>query len=280
MRTRRDVLADAVERLRMARRDTPELDARVLLKEALKLSDTDVITKLDDPASPEGVVAFNCMVARRVRGEPVARIIGHREFWGMRFDLGPETLVPRPDTEILVESALAAFRRAPPKRVLDLGTGTGCILISVLSEFPEAAGVGVDKSERATAVARKNAERLGMNGRARFVVGDWASSLDGRFDLIVSNPPYIARGKIADLDVEVSVHDPHLALDGGSDGLHAYRRVAEESARLLPEGGVVIVELGEGQEKDVASIMREAGLKPEKAAPDLAGIPRALAALR
>ncbi len=188
--------------------------------------------------------------------------------------------MPRPDTEILVETALAAFRRASPKWVLDLGTGTGCILISVLSEFPEAAGIGVDKSERAAAVARKNAERLGMNGRARFVVGDWASSLDGRFDLIVSNPPYIVREKIGRLDVEVSVHDPHLALDGGIDGLDAYRRVAEELARLLTEGGIVIVELGEGQEKDVASIMRKAGLKPEKAAPDLAGMPRALAALR
>lgn len=281
MRTRQALLADAIERLRMARMDTPELDARVLLKEALKLTDAELIGAADHPASLDGASALESMIARRVGGEPVARILGHREFWSMRFDLGCETLVPRPETETLVEAALAAFRRAPPGRVLDLGTGTGCLLIAALREFREATGVGVDLSPRAVTIAKANADRLGFARRTQFLVSDWDAGVEGPFDLVLSNPPYIVRGEIKDLDDEVRLHDPLLALDGGEDGLDAYRALAGAAARVLAPEGVLIAELGSGQEEDVAAIMRKRGLVPDgPARPDLAGIPRALVVRR
>ncbi|MGQ4275356.1 peptide chain release factor N(5)-glutamine methyltransferase [Terrihabitans sp. B22-R8] len=281
MKTRRALLAEAAERLRMARCDSPELDARVLMKEALHLSDAELIAAANDPASPEGGIAFEAMIARRVAGEPVARIVGHREFWGLRFDLSAETLVPRPDTETLVEAAISACRGAAPRNVLDFGTGTGCLLIVLLHEFPDAEGLGVDISARALATAQRNAERLGVSGRVRFVQSDWGAGVEGAFDLIVSNPPYIAHEEIAGLDREVRVYDPPAALDGGADGLDAYRAVARDSARLLARDGVLIVELGQGQEADVAAAMRDAGLRADgPARPDLAGIPRALVVRR
>jgi release factor glutamine methyltransferase len=281
MTTRRQLLAEVVERLRMARCDSPELDARVLLKEALHLSDLELVTAADHPASPEAALNLAAMVARRVAGEPVARILGHREFWGMRFDLGPETLVPRPDTETLVETAVEVCGRPGPGRVLDLGTGTGCLLIAILSEFPAAQGVGVDLSERALKVAAANAGRLGVGGRCSFVRSDWGAEVDGAFDLIVSNPPYIVTADMAGLDAEVRLHDPALALDGGADGLDAYRRVARDAARLLAESGTLIVELGAGQEGEVAEIMATEGFVRDGAARrDLAGIPRALVVRR
>jgi release factor glutamine methyltransferase len=279
--TRRELLAGAVTQLRAARCDTPELDARVLLKEALGLSDLDLVTAADRDVSPEAAAALAGMVARRMAGEPVARIIGHREFWGLRFELGPDTLVPRPDTETLVEAVVEVCGRAGPRRVLDLGTGTGCLLIAVLSEFPGASGVGVDLSEGALAVARGNAGRLGVGGRAEFVRSDWGAAVEGCFDLVLSNPPYIEHEDIAGLDAEVRLHDPALALDGGADGLDAYRAVARDGARLLTRDGVMIAELGAGQEADVAAIMARDGLVQDGAArPDLAGIPRALVVRR
>jgi len=281
MTTRAALLRTTVERLRMAKLDSPELDARVLIKHALKLSDAELIAAADFPASPEGVATLENLVTRRVSGEPVARILGHREFWGMNFELGVDTLVPRPESETLIEAALAAFRHAAPERVLDLGTGTGCLLLAALSEFTEAQGLGVDLSPRAVDVAQDNAARLGLADRAVFKISDWDAGVERPFDLILSNPPYIVSAEILELPPEVRLHDPVLALDGGPDGLKAYRALAQAAARLLPPSGLLIAELGAGQEADVAAIMTEAGLVPDgPARPDLMGIPRALVVRR
>lgn len=281
MTTRGELLSQTVERLRMAKLETPELDARVFVKEALRLSDAELIAAQDCPASPEGAVNLECMVSRRVAGEPVARILGHKEFWGLRFDLGRETLVPRPDTETLIDAAIAAYGRGGPRRILDLGTGTGCILIAALTEFPDAEGWGTDLAPGAVEIARANAKRLGLARRASFAVADWDAGLDGAFDLILSNPPYILRGEIDGLPPEVRLHDPALALDGGKDGLTAYRLLAEAGKRRLAPGGLLIAELGAGQEADVAAIMAAAGLTVDgPARPDLLGIPRALVVKR
>lgn len=281
MTTRNELLSQSVERLRMAKLDTPELDARVLLKYALKLNDAELIGGADRIVSPDCASILESMVSRRVRGEPVARIVGHKEFWGLSFELGLHTLVPRPETETLIEAALAAFGRGAPRRVLDLGTGTGCLLLGALSEYPEASGVGVDIAPKAVEVAAANAGRLGFAGRAEFLVSDWDKGVEGSFDLVLSNPPYILREDIEKLAPEVRLHDPLLALDGGPDGLSAYRKLATAAARRLAPGGLLIAELGIGQEAGVAAIMAGAGLTVDgQARPDLAGIPRALVVRR
>ena len=277
MTTRKELLLEAVERLRMAKIDTPELDARVLMKDALRLTDAELIAARDATASPEGESLYRNLVCRRISGEPVARILGHREFWGLRFELGPDTLVPRPDTETVIEAALASFGRAGPQRVLDLGTGTGCILLAILHEASHASGIGVDIATEAVETARRNAKNLNLSDRAQFMISDWDKKIEGRFDLIVSNPPYIPSSHIPELSEEVRLHDPMRALDGGKDGLVAYRALAEVAQRRLAPGGVLVAELGIGQEADVAALMRAAGLDVDgPARPDLAGIPRAL----
>jgi release factor glutamine methyltransferase len=205
--------------------------------------------------------------------------LGNREFWSLSFRLSPATLSPRPDTETIVEACLAVLPdRQGAYRLLDLGTGTGAILIALLSERPGAFGVGIDKAVEAVAVARLNAEDNGVAARAAFAEGDWMAGLVGPFDLIVSNPPYIPSRDIAGLDREVREHDPALALDGGADGLDAYRRIAADAPRLLARGGCLIFELGIGQAQDVAALMRAAGFTilgpPRK---DLGGVARALA---
>ncbi len=281
MTTRNELLSRSVERLRMAKLDTPELDARVLLKYALKLSDAELIGSADIIVSPDCAGALENMITRRVRGEPVARITGHKEFWGLSFELGIDTLVPRPETETLIETTLAAFGRGAPERVLDLGTGTGCLLLGTLSEYPAATGVGVDVAPKAIEVAAGNAKRLGFAQRAEFQVSNWDKEVEGLFDLVLSNPPYILRGDIEKLAPEVRLHDPVLALDGGADGLTAYRKLAAAAARRLAPEGLLIAELGAGQEAEVAAIMAGAGLTVDgRARPDLAGIPRALVVRR
>ncbi|BCJ89734.1 release factor glutamine methyltransferase [Terrihabitans soli] len=281
MKTRNELLSQSVERLRMAKLDTPELDARVLVKYALKLSDAELIGGSDLNVSPDCASGLENMICRRVRGEPVARIIGRKEFWGLSFELGLDTLVPRPETETLIEAALAAFGRGTPRKVLDLGTGTGCLLLGLLSEYPEASGLGVDIAPKAVEVAAANGRRLGFDGRAEFRVSDWDEGVEGQFDLILSNPPYILREDIEKLAPEVRLHDPIKALDGGPDGLSAYRALAAAAARRLAPQGLLIAELGAGQEADVAGVMAKAGLKVDgPARPDLAGIPRALVVRR
>lgn len=257
--------------------ETPELDARVLAAEAFGVGAADALVGAGR-APAAGLDALDGFVARRLAGEPVARILGRREFWGLDFALAPETLAPRPDTETVVETALSFVAdRSSALRVLDLGTGTGCILLALLAELPRALGVGVDLAPGSAGTARRNAERLGLAGRASFLAGRWAEALNGRFDLVVSNPPYIESGAIAGLDREVRLHDPALALDGGADGLDAYRAILRDLPRLLAPEGSAVLEHGAGQGEAVAAIARGHGLDVAAASADLAGVRRALA---
>jgi release factor glutamine methyltransferase len=217
-------------------------------------------------------------LSRRLAGEPLWRILGAREFWGLSFSLSPGTLEPRPDSESLIEAAVQHLgaRRQEALNVLDLGTGTGCLLIATLSEFPRARGIGIDLSEDALATATGNAARNGVSDRAEFRLARWDEGLSGRFDLILSNPPYIASSEIALLDTGVREYDPLLALDGGPDGLDAYRALAALlPARLAPAGRAVL-EIGAGQEGDVCALMAAAGLRHLQSHRDLGGHARAL----
>ncbi len=280
--TRGAAVLDGRGRLRAAGVAEADLDARVLAEAAFGLSAADFLARPDAPASAREIGRYDAFIERRIAGEPVARILGRREFWGLDFALGPDTLVPRPDTETLVEAVLAHVpNRAASLNILDLGTGTGCLLVALLSEYPNARGAGVDLSQGAVAVAAANAGRLGVGHRARFVRGSWTDGVSGRFDVVVSNPPYIPAGEIAELEPEVRVHDPALALDGGADGLDAYRALAKALPGVLAAGGVAVLELGIGQEHPVAALMAAHGLA--RAAPvhrDIAGRPRALAVRR
>lgn len=215
-------------------------------------------------------------MTRRLAHEPMALILGHREFWSLDFAVSPATLIPRPESETLIEAALASFAdRPPPRLVLDLGTGTGCLLLAALSEFPGAFGIGVDRVPAAAALAARNAAALGLACRTGFVCGDWGAALDARFDLILCNPPYIATKELDRLMPEVAHYEPHSALGGGVDGLMAYRRLMPLLPGLLAADGVAVLELGAGQADTAVALARDAGLVAELR-PDLGGIPRAL----
>ncbi len=259
-------------------------DARFLVLDLLGIGTTDLVLHGDTPIGAAGAEGLAAAVTRRLAGEPVARIVGAWEFWGLTFGLSPETLVPRPDTETLVETALALQPdRARPLRILDLGTGTGCILVALLTERPRAFGLGVDLSLGALLQARANARANGVADRAAFANTDWAAGLSGTFDLVVSNPPYIVSATIAELDVAVRLHDPMAALDGGADGLDAYRRivgaVAEGSIGLAP-GGALVFEVGYDQAEAVAGIGCAAGFSRSEIAHDLAGHARVVSLRR
>jgi release factor glutamine methyltransferase len=259
-----------------------ELDARLLVGDALGLDFTGMITAASRRLDPEEAHRLAELMQRRLAGEPVARILGVKEFWGLPLQLSAATLVPRPDTETVVELALETWRGehgGQPRRILDVGTGSGAILLALLSEWPEASGLGTDVSPMALQTASRNALRLGLAPRAAFVACNYTAALSGIFDLIVSNPPYIRSADIAGLDREVRNFDPHRALDGGADGLTAYREIIPGSVRLLAPGGMLIVEAGCGQSGPISQLMAAAGLtsvSPPKV--DLAGIPRAVAA--
>lgn len=274
--TRREIRA----RLEAAGIESPELDARLLLGSALQLDLTGLIAagarKLDDREA----ITIESYIQRRIAGEPVARILGHKEFWGLSFALSPATLVPRPDTETIVEAALDILKQNgrinDALRIADIGTGSGAILIALLSELPNAQGIGTDINPDALSIAAHNAAALSLSERAHFIECNYADALRGPFDLMVSNPPYIPSRDIEGLAIEVRAHDPLLALDGGPDGLDAYRVIAPAAFELLTPGGVVIFEIGQGQESDVTRIMAGIGLETAfTAKPDLNGIPRA-----
>lgn len=244
---------------------------------------TGMITAASRPLTSDKSIRLEDFTHRRLAGEPVARILRFKEFWGLPLQLSAATLVPRPDTETVVELALEMLRASPPTgrplRIADLGTGSGAILMALLSELPHAFGYGTDISVHALRTARDNAVDLGLASRAEFLACDYAAALTGPFDLIVSNPPYIRSVDIPGLATEVRDHDPLRALDGGADGLDAYRALVPQAARLLVSGGVLAVEVGEGQSADVERLMTSARLtleRPPKA--DLAGIRRAVAA--
>jgi release factor glutamine methyltransferase len=262
--------------------DSAELDARILVGAVLGLDLTGMIAAANRHLTSGEAARLEDFARRRLDGAPVARILGTREFWGLALKLSAATLVPRPDTETVVELALEMLRAAPypghPPRIADIGTGSGAILLALLSESPDAFGVGTDISADALQTAHSNAVDLRLADRAGFVACDYAAALSGRFDLIVSNPPYIRSAEIAGLATEVRDHDPRAALDGGADGLDAYRALVPQAARLLAPEGALVVEAGQGQSGDIERLMTAAGLTvsmPAKA--DLAGIRRAVA---
>ena len=263
----REALAQAAARLARSS-ETPRLDAELLMAEALGIQrEALLLSQLDDEA-PRG---FEPLLARREAGEPVAYITGRRAFWTIELEVGPGVLIPRPDTETLIEAAVEHFGKEGPKRILDLGTGPGTLLLAALSEWPGAAGIGVDRSEQALAMAARNAERLGLAAELRS--GDWGEGLEGSFDLILCNPPYVEEG--ADLPRDVSGFEPHEALFAGADGLRDYRKLAPQIQRLLAPGGIACVEIGAGQEAAVTALFAAEGVtvRPRR---DLAGHVRCL----
>ena len=259
-----------------------EADARVLIGHALHLDRARLIAQSDRNLEAREITVISALAARRLRREPVSRIVGQKEFWSLPISVTPDVLVPRPETETVVEAALDFIMRSGLRleklRVLDIGTGSGALLLALLNELKNAVGTGTDVSSAALDVARANAARCRLDSRCNFVVCDIATGVEGPFDLIVSNPPYIAHDEIETLAPEVRDYDPQVALDGGQDGLDAYRSIAGDAKRILAPGGRLFVELGAGQNEEVRSLFTKAGLSPGIPRKDLAGIPRVLGA--
>ncbi|MCP5432890.1 MAG: peptide chain release factor N(5)-glutamine methyltransferase [Alphaproteobacteria bacterium] len=271
------VLAQARARLAAAGFDTPALEARLLVEAATGLSPERQILDGARPLDGGEAERLASLVERRLAHEPIAHLLGEREFWSMRFAVSPATLVPRPDSETVVTAALSCVAdRCAPLRLLDLGTGTGCLLLALLRELPCAEGVGVDIVPAAAALARANAERLGLADRARFLVADWASALAGPFDLVLANPPYVESAALTSLERQVRDHEPGTALDGGPDGLDAYRALLPQVAGLLAAEGRLVVEIGVGQKAAVESLGRCEGLDTRAVHEDFGGRARAL----
>lgn len=264
METLDAVRAATAGSLRAAGIDTAALDARLLVCAATGLTHEALVARGGDTLAPDAATRLSGYVARRVQGEPVSRIKGVREFYGRDFRIDARTLDPRPDTETLVGAVLDLAGRkgwvGRPLDILDLGTGSGCILLTLLAELPEARGLGTDISLGALRVAVRNASLFGLSGRAWFAAANWFEGLEGRFDFIVSNPPYIMTGEIAGLAPEVAAHDPRGALDGGADGLDAYRAIAARATAFLTPGGYLLVEIGAGQAEAVLELFGAAGL--------------------
>lgn len=274
MTTVRGALIAASARLAAAGVDDPALDARLLVAAAVGLAPDRLRLDPDRALGPQAEGRLEALLAARAARQPMGQLLGFRDFWKHRFLVTPDVLDPRPDTEALVAEAL----RRPFARVLDLGTGSGAILLSLLAERPAATGLGTDLSEAALAVARRNAAALGLSGRAEFRRADWFAGVEGRFDLIVSNPPYIAEAEMAGLAPEVRDWEPHLALTPGGDGLAAYRAIAAGAAAHLAPGGRLVVEIGAAQGPAVAAILAGAGLGSVRVLPDLDGRDRVVTA--
>lgn len=270
MTTITQALREAIARLREAGVDDPPRDARALMAHAAGLTPDRLTLHLTDPLTPAQEQLFDDHIAARTRRQPVSQIIGHRLFWGRQFCVTPDVLDPRPETEVLVDIALSQ----PFSRVLDLGTGSGAILLTLLAERPDATGQGVDLSPGALAVARGNARLLGVMARAELVQSDWYAGVTGQFDLIVSNPPYIAADEMAGLSPEVREWEPHLALTPGGDGLDAYRAIAAGACAHLVAGGRIAVEIGPTQGPAVCAIFASVGLERPQTLTDLDGRPR------
>ena len=272
-----DLLAQA---FRSASIEAPDADARVLVGHALLLDRARLIAQSDRNLEAREITVISGLAARRLKREPVSRILGQKEFWSLPLTVTPDVLVPRPETETVIEGALDFVVRGGLRmeklRVLDIGTGSGALLLALLNELPDATGTGTDISAAALQVARANAERCDLAARCNFVVCDVASGVQGPFDLVVSNPPYIAHDEIAALAPEVREYDPPVALDGGDDGLAIYRTIASQARQFLAAGGRLFVEIGAGQEPAVRAIFINSGLTVGVAREDLAGIPRVL----
>ena len=269
----REALAVAAQRL-TGSSETPRLDAELLMAHALGLEREAMLLRgLQDEVPPE----FEQLLVRRGAGEPVAYIIGRRAFWTIELEVGPGVLIPRPDSETLIEAAVEQFGKAGPNRILDLGTGPGTLLLAALDQGPGATGLGIDGSEQALAIARTNTDRLGLSGRTKFRCGDWGRGVDEMFDLILCNPPYVEAG--ARLPRDVSEWEPHEALFAGGDGLDEYRRLAPQLPLLLAPNGIACIEIGAGQEAAVGALLARHGLKVSPRQ-DLAGHTRCLVAER
>jgi release factor glutamine methyltransferase len=273
-----EAICRATKRLRAAGVEEPRRDARLLLRIAAGLSAEEVLASPDRELATEAMRRFDAWIERRAAREPVSRIVGRREFWSLDFHVTPDTLDPRPDSETLVSAALDRLDGRSERRVLDLGTGTGCLLLAVLSERPGASGVGIDRSPAAARVAHDNARRLGLAGRAHFLAGDWASAIVGDFDVVLANPPYVAAPDVALLEPEVRDYEPGIALLAGDDGLDAYRAILPDVGRYLATGGSLIVEVGDRQIDSVAALMPRHGLRPAERRYDGAGVARCLVA--
>ncbi len=278
------LLRDTAVALTAAGIDNARFEARLLLSRATGLAIEQLISRGPDAAPAAAAATLRELTARRVRREPMAYILGEREFWGLPFKVSPAVLIPRPDSETVIETVLDLLPdRSRKLRILDLGLGSGCLLLTLLREYPQATGVGIDASEAALAVAQANAEALGVAPRARLTTGDWRQAgwtdlLEGPFDLLVSNPPYIESAAVGGLMPEVARHEPRLALDGGADGLAAYRIIAAALPALVVPGGWTIVEVGEGQAPEIASLFAAEGLVPRPSRKDLGGIERVVPA--
>jgi release factor glutamine methyltransferase len=274
------LLRDAAVALTAAGIDNARFEARLLLAHAARVPIERLIAHGSEIAPPAVAEVLRGLTARRIRREPMAYIVGEREFWGLPFKVSPAVLVPRPDSETLIEAALALMPgRTEPWRIVDLGVGSGCLLLTLLREFPNASGVGMDTSAAALAVAEANAEALGVVARVRLVSGDWrrpgwAGRLGGPFDLLVSNPPYVETAAVGGLMPDVAQFEPRLALDGGGDGLAAYRAIAGEAAGLVVPAGRVLIEAGQGQAPEISSLFSAAGFSVGVPWRDLGGIDR------
>ncbi len=271
------LLCRAGQHLRAAAIDNPRQEARLLLAHALGCRTEDLLRDPRALVAESPARAFAAMVQRRLGQEPVAHILGQQGFWTLDLEVSPATLIPRADSEALIGAALEAFPdRGSVRRILDLGTGTGCLLLAALTEFPQATGLGLDLVPAAAALAARNAARNGLAGRAGFLVADWAAPLAGRFDLVLSNPPYIEQAAIPHLMPEVARHEPASALDGGPDGLDGYRSILPALPGLLAPRGRAVLELGAGQGPAVAALAAAQALRVVACHADLGGIDRAL----
>ena len=275
-----DWTAAAAARLADAGVETARLDARLLMAHVMGGDVARVVAESRATVSADQLATLDRLLARRQAREPMSHILGRREFWGLDFTVTPATLTPRPDTETVIEAVLDARPdKGAPLRILDLGTGTGCLLLALLHEYPAATGLGIDVSADALAVAEKNAVALGLAGRATFDEGVWCQGVEGTFDVVVSNPPYIPDDDILGLMTEVSAYEPIAALRGGSDGLDAYRQISSELPKVMKQGAGVFFEVGDGQADAVAAILREGGFSDVSRRADLGGRERCISAI-
>ena len=273
------LLTHAASRLRAAGVESPRAEARLLLAHVLGVRQEDIVAGQVPAPTPQILARFETVLLRRIAREPLAYILESREFWSLDFAVGPGVLVPRPESEILIEEAMRRFpARDAALRVGDLGTGSGCLLLAFLSERPNAEGIGIDISQDALGFAARNAKALGLENRTQFVRGDWAEKLFGAFDAIFINPPYIGKRELDGLEPEIARYEPKIALDGGPDGLDAYRRIAEGLTGYLNPQGLAFFEIGQDQAESVGAILAEKGLTTDGTVCDLAGIPRCLVA--
>jgi release factor glutamine methyltransferase len=271
-------MAALVATFRRAGIDDAAQDARHLLCAAVDIDHSALIREPELAIEDDGADRLGRYAARRLAREPVTRILGSRGFWSLEIEVGSDVLDPRPDSETLIDAAIDVFaqRQQEALRIADFGSGSGALLCALLDVFPNASGVAIDISPAATALTRRNLHLCGMSSRARVAQADWSDGVETGFDLIVSNPPYIASGEIAALDPEVRNHDPALALDGGQDGLDAYRDLSQLLPEALRPGAIAILEIGSGQAANVVAIMAHAGLHIDRVQKDLGGVERAL----